>query len=649
MADAGRSTIGAGAAMSVGDLLARERRARLLAERRLQWMRGELMRVNASLDAHARSLADELRPLRRAADAARIAGSRLHDVFEASADGYAIWDAQLRLAEANAPYLRPYDGLEEVRPGIRYRRLMELCADEGIVDIGAIRPADWVASMEACLSEERPEPMVLRLWDGSCLRLTNRRTANGDLVSLAVDITDELETEAELEEVRHRAEMAGHAKATLLSNMTHELRTPLGGILSMSQLLAEEALNDDQREQLAVIQASGEALLSIVDDVLDLGRMEGERMSLNPAPFDPRAVLGEVARALGPLAMRKGLAFEAAAADGVPERVVGDAVRVRQALLNLAANAVKFTEAGQVTIRLEETGRPSRGVSRLAVTVQDTGIGIARGDLERILSAFEQAESGRSRRHDGAGLGLTVTHRLVQLMGGDLRVESELGRGSTFAFTIDLPVASSRAPIPGTAAPPAADPAAPGAEPAPGDTAPPMPTFGSLRMRDVAERPAEPPEPGGRPEASGPDAGPDGGEGKGMRRMRVLAAEDNRANRLILKRMLAGLDIELTLVEDGLQAVEAFSSARPDLILMDISMPGMDGMEATRRIRATEAGARLPIVAMTAHTMSGDEDTFRAAGLDVYLPKPMRKDKLKALLVSRAPADARSPDAQAAG
>ena len=804
------------AVASIGELLARERRARLSAERRLVSMQAELMRANAALDAHARRLADEIKPLRREAEEmrgqagraegeARVAERRLRDALDATPDGFAIYDAGLSLVAANARYMAPFDELEEMAPGISYARVLELCADEGIVDIGMLRPDAWVASMLARVQTERPEPVVLRMWDGACVRMIHRRAASGDLVSLAVDITATMEREAELEEARHRAEAASRAKSAFLANMSHELRTPLGGILGMSGLLAEDDLTEDQRVQVEVIQASGEALLSIVDDVLDLGRIEGARMALRPAPFDPRATMEEVVRMLRPTAMERGLSVELDYDEGLPRRLVGDGVRVRQVLTNLVGNAVKFTPSGQVTIRALDAGAPAPGMVRLNVSVEDTGIGIAEGDLERMFGAFEQAESDRDRHHDGAGLGLTVTRRLVELMGGEVWADSAPGTGSCFGFRIDLPAAGDpdradrfggsgarvgsgaggrgdadrRAngagpngagpngvgpngvgpngvgpngvgpngvgpsedrrngmPADGTAAPPEAAPrlsfgrsdradgepdraaragngarpdGAAGEGPFGGRRGPrpnaaakdePQP-FAASGRSDAPERapragpaeagrasghgggldpgpapaggvpmfarrngpppdpeaPAPPPSdgreapPGEAPEpptaeaplseppsaVSGPETGP--------RRMRVLAAEDNRANRLILKRMLAELDIALLFAADGAEAVAAFGRERPDLILMDISMPGMDGREATRRIRAAEGGAQVPIVAMTAHALAGDEEAIRAAGLDGYLAKPLRKAGIREVVLLHAPPGVRPPGA----
>ena len=935
------------AVASIGELLARERRARLSAERRLVSMQAELMRANAALDAHARHLASEIGPLRREADGlrgaagrfadeARTAERRLWDALEATPDGFAIYDAGLALAAANARYLAPFEGLDEVRPGISYHRVLELVADEGIADIGMLRPEAWVASMRTRLAEDRPEPVVLRMWDGACVRLVHRRAASGDLVVLAIDVTETMEREAELEEARHRAEAASRAKSAFLANMSHELRTPLGGILGMSSLLVEEDLTEDQRQQVEVIQASGEALLAIVDDVLDLGRIEGSRLALRPAPFDPRAVIEEVVRMHRPTAMERGLALGADVDEGLPRRLVGDGGRLRQMLANLVGNAVKFTPTGQVTIRAVGAGTPAPGMVRLHVSVEDTGIGIAEADLERMFGAFEQAEGGRDRHHDGAGLGLTVTRRLLEMMGGELWADSAPGRGSCFGFRVDLPVASDpasgsgggpdrdREPEPepvGTGAPsanrggsgdlvagepdelgdagqgeaewePEPEPAAPRAvmpesaapEPAvPGSAMPepaasepatsgpaeptsgaPEPDVSKLAMPEpAAPEPAEPgfpaPQPGPEPAELGPDGfepggrepdgpepatpepddlgtdgfgqadsprlglrfangrggdgeaqpaptaahpsetrprangdgggrrddpgdgggragavttppveaggqdpdpapaegvraplfslrhradaepGPDaererpagasspaasgsepqaearaqraepappasqgpspslpgpGAEGEGPRdpiamgpaaepdaprgpspaapgdpapadaardgadgpaaagrAMRVLAAEDNRANQMILKRMLAGLDIALVLVASGTEAVAAFARQRPDLVLMDISMPGMDGREATRRIRAAEAASGhppVPVVAMTAHALAGDEGDIRAAGLDGYLPKPLRKAAIREVVLSHAPPDVRSPDGEAA-
>ena len=794
------------AVASIGELLARERRARLSAERRLVSMQAELMRANAALDAHARRLADEIKPLRREAEAmrgqagraegeARVAERRLRDALDATPDGFAIYDAGLSLVAANARYMAPFDELEEMAPGISYSRVLELCADEGIVDIGMLRPDAWVASMLARVQTERPEPVVLRMWDGACVRMIHRRAASGDLVSLAVDITATMERETELEEARHRAEAASRAKSAFLANMSHELRTPLGGILGMSGLLAEDDLTEDQRVQVEVIQASGEALLAIVDDVLDLGRIEGSRMALRPAPFDPRAVMEEVVRMLRPTAMERGLSVELDYDEGLPRRLVGDGVRVRQVLTNLVGNAVKFTPSGQVTIRALDAGASAPGMVRLNVSVEDTGIGIAEADLDRMFGAFEQAESDRDRHHDGAGLGLTVTRRLVELMGGEVWADSAPGTGSCFGFRIDLPAAGdpdradrfggsgarvgsgadgrgdadrrangggpngggpngvgpsedrrNGVPADGAAAPPEAAPwlsfgrsgraggepdgaaraengarpdGAAGEGPFGGRRAPrpdavaenePQPFAGSGRS-DASERapraaPAEagrasghgggldsgPAPAGGVPmfarrngpppnpeaaaplpsvghEAPGPAAPGDppnappgdapepptaeaslseppsavSGPETGPRRMRVLAAEDNRANRLILQRMLAELDIALLFAADGAEAVAAFERERPDLILMDISMPGMDGREATRRIRAAEGGARVPIVAMTAHALAGDEEAIRAAGLDGYLAKPLRKAEIREVVLLHAPPDVRPP------
>ena len=720
------------AVASIGELLARERRARLQAERRLVSMQEELLRANASLDAHSRRLASEIKPLRReaedargeagrAAELAQTTAQRLHDALDATPDGFAIYDAGLDLVTANQVYMRSFDGLEEMGPGIAYRRVLELCADEGIVDIGMLRPNAWVDSMEARVMADVIEPVVLRLWDGSCVRMIHRRTANGDLVALAVDITATLEREAELEEARHKAEASSRAKSAFLANMSHELRTPLGGILGMAGLLVEDDLSEDQKVQIEVIRASGEALLGIVDDVLDLGRIEGARMALRPEPFEPRAVIEEVIRALRPSAMERGLTLEADVDEALPPRLVGDPVRVRQALTNLVGNAVKFTPQGHVTIRAVGAGSPSPGLLRLHLSVEDTGIGIEEAEMERMFGAFEQAQSDRDRSHDGAGLGLTLTRRLVEMMGGELWADSTPGAGSCFGFRIDLPVAGNRAPPPrrpaheGRDAPPgeggrtaaardaplfggwrgAAEeegaplrPARPEGAPAPdapsatsagaeaspgGGGAEARPRFLFRGHDEEVPSSAEPDAAGPTGEAAGEDAMAPSEEREGEpakgdaadtepvpgpgqpagprgepRRMRVLAAEDNKANRLILKRMLAGLDIDLTMVEDGAEAVEAAARERPDLILMDISMPGMDGKEATRRIRASGAGGAMPIVAVTAHALPGDEESIRAAGLDDYVAKPLRKDAIRAMVLAHAPAEVRSPDGEAA-
>ena len=652
---------------AIGEMLARERRARLSAERRLVSMQAELLRANAALDAHARWLAGQIGPLRREAETLRdeigraathrqIAERRLWDAIEAIPDGFAIYDAGLSLVAANATYLKPFEGLEEVGTGVAYRRMLELAAAEGVVDIGMLRAEAWVASMEARLSEDRPEPVVLRLWDGTCVRLLHHRAASGDLVSLVLDVTAAMEREAELEEARYRAEAASRAKSAFLANMSHELRTPLGGILGVSQLLAEEDLTEDQRVQVEVIQDSGEALLSIVDDVLDLGRIEGARMALRPAPFAPREVIAEVVRMLRPTAMERGLEVEVDVDAGLPERLVGDGGRVRQILTNLVGNAVKFTPTGRVTIRVIGAGWPGPGVVRLHVSVEDTGIGIAEADLERMFGAFEQAESGHDRRHDGAGLGLAVTRRLIDLMGGEVWADSAPGTGSCFGFRVDLAVAGE---VRG---------GRPGSDPAPGRERA-AEVDGSVARGALAPREENREGEGGRgmterdatidvltrerrregrdsPSSARPSDGPAPAHGAGNApRMRVLAAEDNRANRLILERMLRGLDIDLVVADDGFEAVAEAERDRPDLILMDVSMPGMDGREATRRIRAREGvSGRVPIIAVTAHAMPGGEAAVREAGFDGFCPKPLRKEAIRELVTRHAPPGVRPPD-----
>ena len=359
-----------------------------------------------------------------------------------------------------------------------------------------------------------------------------------------------------------------------------------------------------------------------------------------------------------------------------------------------------------MTIRAVGAGWPRPGVVRLHLSVEDTGIGIAEGDLERVFGAFEQAESGHDRGHDGAGLGLAVTHRLVELMGGEVWADSAPGTGSCFGFRIDLPAASDGAgegrgaSRPGPAGRPAREGASlaeadgPGLAETPargaGEGRPPPPLPGSGEAEASAEPPpplfrrrgTEPAATGGRsdeplgtppehgssgaapeagqtarrsglgPRADGPDREPsEAGFGAGTaRRMRVMAAEDNQANRLILERMLGGLDVELVFATDGAEAVAAFEREPFDLVLMDVSMPRMDGREATRRIRAAEAdGPRVPIVAVTAHAMPGDEPALREAGFDGLVPKPLRKAAIREVVVRNAPPGVRPPDPKPPG
>ncbi|MDJ1008242.1 MAG: ATP-binding protein [Paracoccaceae bacterium] len=1005
--------------MQHGDRLAEERRARLAAELMLEQVQAELSSANAKIAATNRELSDEIvvkreevelvrneaehlrdenievrSNLERAKSAIMIAERRLWDSLETIHDGFAVFDADRVMVAANRAYLAAFDGLEMVGPGIHYHEMLKLMCEEGLVDLEGASADEWQRMMIARWDAERIEQVTVKLWNGSFVKVIDRRTRDGDMVSLGLNITETIRREAELEHARARAEAANRAKSAFLANMSHEIRTPMNGVIGMADMLSETALDEEQRLFIETIRNSGEALLVIINDVLDYSKIEAKKLELHPTPFDLERCIHEVLMLLQPSAHDKGLQLAVDYDMFMPTEFVGDPGRVRQILTNLAGNAVKFTQAGHVAIRVVGLPVQDGAAYRVHVTVEDTGIGIPKENVATVFGEFSQVEDERNRRYDGTGLGLAITKRLVELMDGEIWVDSEVNVGSGFGFHITMPVvegagtppviapdwidraivvdepqmtrailvkqltamglrtASARAgaeldalaptardviilgdialageiapasgaadrpqvvallsaPLSGaghpgvaaalqkpaqrrdiarvlgalgpveaplrdgagsgespavanaapapdiagsdaadsaglpvaqapdpvaqaepgpqpaepaagplkapaieislngfsglgawtsaiapmvevsvapgwpersetadrpgvdrpteeeparrtaalpedTPAPDVGDPTAeaeatdpvaherPGADaagggdetppreaaarrlelppqrpvdleatdmPGPGTEAtlaatPPAPDIGrlpepvegfpeatadqgaptSFGVESAAPGAAAPPGPEGFSPAPGdgpggtetlaepsavpaPPAYANAGPGEGPapqdamspvpasapdRRMRILAAEDNKTNRLVFSKMVQALDIDLSFAENGLEAVAAFEAGPPDLIFTDISMPEMDGKEASRRIRQIEAERglpRTPIVAITAHAMAGDAEEILAAGIDCYLTKPLKRAALVDAIRAAAPTGVRDPIGEAA-
>ncbi|MDF0601204.1 ATP-binding protein [Psychromarinibacter sp. C21-152] len=718
--------------MANSDELARERRARLAAERLLEMKQAELSDANRKLAAHARNLSEEIvekreetavlrqqtetvrHELETAKGAVLIAERRLWDSVETIQDGFAVFDADSTMIAANRAYLAPFEGLDSVGPGIRDEELLRIAAEEGVVDTDGAGRDDWVEDMMWRWRAPTIHPRVIRFWNGTFVRLVDRRTEGGDTVSLALNITAQIRYEARLKAARKTAEAASRAKSAFLANMSHEIRTPMNGIVGMAQLLDDSALDEEQRLYVETIRSSGEALLVLINDVLDYSKIEAERLTLHPEEFDLEQAVYEVATLLRPSVGTKPLTMLIDYDMFMPTRFVGDPGRVRQVLTNLVGNAVKFTESGHVLVRVSSLPDSAAGRQRVHVTVEDTGIGIAPDKRDHIFGEFNQVEDDRNRTFEGTGLGLAITKRLVEMMGGEIWVESEVGTGSSFGFflTLELAVHAASPPpaAPGwlnrvlladplaagrdilrrqllaqkvaasgfgsadelRAAGPGAgdvvllDAALSGSGPGPGDVAAALRADGfagpifvlsatpvrtgaevtavlhtPLRRHDVlrAIAAAPPRAPGAAPAEANARPGP-------RRRMRVLAAEDNRTNRLVFSKLVKSADIDLQFAENGREAVEAYRAAPPDLVFMDISMPEVDGKEATRRIRVVEADQglpRVPVVAMTAHALAGDEDDILAAGLDHYLTKPLKKATILHHVAAACPAECLPP------
>ncbi|MFO7921990.1 MAG: ATP-binding protein [Nioella sp.] len=698
------------------DRLSQERRARLAAERLLVQKQEELFAANRKLAAQAGQLSDKVIEQREenadllgettraradlevATEKAEKAERRLWDSLDIIEDGFAIYDAAGRLVAANGAFLTVFDQMAEVGPGASYEAILRIAVEEGIVDLEGIDPENWVAEMVDRWGQDPIPPRNVKLWNGGFVKLVDKRAPGGDMVSLMLDITETIRRERELLEARDAAEAANRAKSAFLANMSHEIRTPMNGVVAMADLLRETGLDEEQRQCADTIRNSGEALLGIINDVLDYSKIEAEKLVLHPEPFDLEDLIRDIFRLLRPSTEGRDLQLLLDYDIFLPPVLIGDKGRLRQILINLVGNAVKFTETGHVLVRVlgEDQGD---GRATVVLSVEDTGIGIAPEKQMHIFGEFNQVEDQANRKYEGTGLGLAITHRLVTLMGGEIWIESELGHGATFALRLTLPLPKE----------------------AVADPVPPLPNGLSriavvgpdtvvrrnverlllklkaeLELRetvsDIDGAPdlvmlteeasyqdlaglscpvllcravcggAEAPLPvitmdrglndlrsdiialaGSGPAALAPDAPPSPPQAA-PRRLRLLAAEDNKTNQMIFRKMIKTLDLDVTMGANGAEALAAYRAERPDILFTDISMPEMDGLALTREIRRLEAEGglpALPIIAMTAHAMDDHETEIQAAGVDHYLTKPLKKDQIVARIAEAAPDDVR--------
>ena len=406
------------------------------------------------------------------------------------------------------------------------------------------------------------------------------------LYASARDITDRKQTEKVLRIAKEAAESAVRAKSAFFAMMTHELRTPLNGVMGFSELLSETQLNEEQREHVESINSSGEHLLGIINDILYFSSMENGRLQLHCAPFSMAEILEASMLSVRTSALEKGLELRAETGSCVSEQMSGDERRVRQILINLLGNAVKFTSKGSIVLRVAASTAGS--LPAVEFSVEDTGLGISAETLDRIFEPFTQANSTIGSSFGGTGLGLSVSRRLAEAMNGTITVESTLGKGSIFTLRIPLENPVSLPSIPSPAVPLNSEPAAP---------------EGNL----------------------------------------ILVVDDDRASGVVAVKMLQNLGYQVGFVTNGAEAIEVFLPGKYSAILMDVAMPVMDGIVATSKIRALEAmsGYHVSIIAFTANAMIGDRERCLASGMDDFLSKPFRKEELAKKLASIAHRQAR--------
>ncbi|WP_184446284.1 ATP-binding protein [Rhodospirillum centenum] len=533
---------------------------------------------------------------RRAAEAEE----RLRAALDAMPDGFVVYDAEDRLVTWNDRFLERYPSLRGVPAlkGMRFEDLLRIfIANREIGDPEAYDDTErWIAERLAWRRSADGRAFERLTAHGHWLRVSEHPISTGGVLSLATDITaqkmreeelrraledvDEARREAELQaaemvalaeelaaartradEARAESEAANRAKSDFVAVMSHEVRTPLNALLGFADLLLQTPLTAEQREWVTLQREAGEALLTVVSDVLDFSKLEAGRLEVDPHPFQLARLARSTSDLVRPTAEERGLALRVAVDPRLPEVVQGDAKRVRQVLLNLLNNAVKFTERGHVALAVFPVAD-----GRVRFEVLDTGIGIAPEQQERLFQEFVQADRATARRYGGTGLGLAICRRLVDLMGGAIGVESAPGRGSLFWFELPLPADESSRPPPCAPEP--------------------------VRSVDSA---------------------------------RILLAEDVKANQALAVALLTKAGHRVTVVANGLDAVQAVAATPFDLVLMDVRMPRLGGLEATRRIRAL-GGPRgaIPVVALTAEAGAREQAACLEAGMDEVLTKPLQ-------------------------
>ena len=508
----------------------------------------------------------------RLADARAAAAASAETLDQALAvipDGFLLCDKDDRVVRWNERYVEMFPWLRgTLHVGMPYHQVATASAGDVMLDMTPEERENWLA--ERVKSHRRGDDNWERdLGNGLVVHVTDRRTREGGVVSVYHDVTA---AERKLAQAKANAEAANQAKSQFLATMSHEIRTPLNAVLGLNELMLHSPLDSQQRRHAELIGSSGRLLLALINDILDVSRIEAGHLQLTSAPFSVRMAAEGVVALMRERAVAKGLALRLEFAPNEDALIQGDAIRIQQILFNLVGNAIKFTDQG--TVQVSVTVEPGAGRAlTLQLAVSDTGIGIPASAMPTLFDRFTQADSTTMRRYGGSGLGLAITREIVQMMGGTIATTSTPGLGSRFTISIPSRFVDRSEVVPTAAESSAAE----------------------------AARPA----------------------------LRILVAEDNDVNQILINAVLTRMGHVVHLVANGQLAVEAVRRGDYDLVLMDLQMPGMDGMEATQAIRALgDARASVPIIAMTANAFEEDRHACLAAGMDDYVAKPIDVEHL---------------------
>lgn len=672
----------------------------------------QLKTANDELEGRVRERTASLVKAQSQAQEIRV---QLTDAIESISEGFALFNKEDKLVVANRRYqeILLQDGQAEIKPGMGYEQIIKQAAHSGRFPASANDPAAWI---ERQITRHRlaSEPFIQELEGDHWQQISNRRTDQGGTVAVYSNITEIKRISDELKRAKDAAEAANEAKSAFLATMSHEIRTPLNGIIGMSTLLNGTELNTEQRDFSATISMAAETLLTIINDILDFSKVEAGALELERTPMDLTDSIESTVELLASKAAEKNIELACRLDTDVPAGIIGDPVRLKQILMNLLNNAIKFTERGEVVISVssivaDAKNRPGES-TLLRFAVRDTGIGIPQDRMHRLFKSFSQVDASTTRRYGGTGLGLVITKRLIELMGGEISVESEVGRGTTFSF--DLPAEVALLPDRGkqqdqlarlrgnkilivddnrtnrlilneklrswelqptaTGSPNEAldiiksvedfsayifdykMPEMNGLELArsvkelKGPTSPPMILFSSISLVDeqfrddvnaigfcsILTKPARSGQlltalvsainPEEEKSASTTADNDEKMQAESGKQLHILLVDDNKINRKVGSKILKGLGYTPVVVSSGEEAIEFCQSDDFDVVLMDIEMPDMDGITATKRIRELIPQEQVPyIIALTANAMSAERDRYLKSGMDAYLSKPI--------------------------